>query len=55
MKRCARNVRRFILKIHLKTNSSSYEENNSSYDETVRKMLFLHCSILRLKVLSAQL
>ena len=55
MKRCARNVRRFILKIHRMTNNSSYEERNSSYDETVRKMSFLHCSFLRLKLLSAQL
>ena len=55
MKRCARNVRRFILKIDCKTNKSSYEERNSSYDETVRKMSFVHCSLLRLKLLSAQL
>ena len=31
-KRCARNVQRFILKINRKTNNSSYEESNSSYD-----------------------
>ena len=55
MKRCARNVRRFILKIHCKTNNSSYEESNLSYDETVQKMSFVHCSFLRLKLLSAQL
>ena len=55
MKRCAHNVRRFILKIHRKTNNSSYEESNSSYEETVRKMSFVHCSFLRLKLLSAQL
>ena len=55
MKRCARKVRRFILKIHRKTNNSSYKESNSSYDETVRKMSFVHCSFLRFKLLSAQL
>ena len=55
MKRCARDVQRFILKIHRKTNNSSEEESNSSYDETVRKMSFVHCSLLRLKLLSAQL
>ena len=55
MKRCARNVRRFILEIHRKTNNSSYDEYTSSYDETVRKMSFVHCSFLRLKLLSAQL
>ena len=55
MKRCARNVRQFILKFHRKTKNSSYEESNSSYDETVRKMSFVHCSFLRLKLLSAQL
>ena len=54
MKMCARNVRRFILKIHRKTKNSSYEKSNSSYDETVRKMSFVHCSFLRLKLLSAQ-
>ena len=48
-------MRRFILRIHRKTNNSSYEESNSSYDETVRKMSFLHCSFLGLKLLSAQL
>ena len=48
-------MRRFILKIHRKTNNSSYEESNLSYDETVRKMSFIHCSFLRLKLLSAQL
>ena len=55
MKRCAPNVRRFILKFHHKTNNSSYQEGNSSYDETVRKMSFVHCPFLGLKLLSAQL
>ena len=55
MKRCARNVQGFIYKIHRKTNNSSYEESISSYDEAVRKMSFVHCSFLRLKLLSAQL
>ena len=54
MKRCTRNVRRFILKIHRKTNNLSYEESNLSYDETVQKMSFIHWSFLRLKLLSAQ-
>ena len=53
MKRCARNVRRFILKIHRKTNNSSYEESNSSYDEAAQKMSFVHCSFLRLILFSA--
>ena len=55
MKRCAPNVRRFILKVHHKRNNSSYEESNLSYDETVRKMSLVHCSFLRLKLLSAQM
>ena len=55
MKRCARNVGRFILKIHRNTNNSSYEESYSLYNETVREMSFVHCSYLRLKLLSAQL
>ena len=55
MKRCACNVRRFIFKIHRKTDNSSYEETNSSYDETVRKMSLVHCSFLRLKLLSSKL
>ena len=55
MKRYAGKERRFILKIHRKTNNSSKEESNSSYDETLRKMSFVHCSFLRLKLLSAQL
>ena len=54
-KRCARSVRRFILKIDRKKNSSWYEESNLSYDETVRKMSFVHCSFLKWKLLSAQL
>ena len=48
-------MRRFILTIHRKTNNSSYEESNLLYDETVRKMSFVHCSFLRLKLLGAQL
>ena len=55
VERCARNVRRFILKIYRKTSNSSSEESNSSYDEMVRKLSFVHCSFLRLKLLSAQL
>ena len=55
MKRCARNVQRFIYIILRHTNNSSKEESNSSYRETVRKMSFIQCSFLRLKVLSAQL
>ena len=55
MKRCARNVRPFILENPCKTNNSSYEENNLSYHETVRKMSFVCCSFPRLKLLIAQL